>query len=981
MSFAPEATPLAQVLAMLNAALAPDTRLQREANAALQTHSEAPLFVLYLAHILVRLRDAAPATRQIAGLALKAAIDRGYARLEPHVRAQLRAELLGGLLADRAELRRAAANCVTAVVRRRQGLAQWPELPALLRGALESPDPAAQVGALTALDMLAEDTSDQWLHPLEAPALAGPGVGGGASGGSAAGATPLGQVLPQLLDWMRSGHDARVLAASAVRHFCSSGAAGADFSREFFGGYLGILSGLTADKSPRMRFIVLSSLAIVVEAAWAVVQPHAPAVCAFVVSAVSDEADESSMAACDFWASFTQAAIRADEEEREERERRGESPDWLGRNQALLKAHLPTLVPALMRRMRMTGEDIALIPESELRDDVPGAAPDHQQDIRPHVRRSKASAASSSSGCDDDDDDGFGDNGSGGDDNDEARTETVRIKACQALENLSECYESEVALCVVPEIQRLFQSGALGEAHSWLDRELGALALGTVAIGCSDDLEETVLPQCYAFLLSLLRDPSNFVRNITCWVLGRYARWIVKREVEAAGEEGDRYDARFLGAAVQHLTRSVRDPNRMVQKSASSALYVFANEAGIQMAPYAAGVLATACDALPHFQMRSRIALYDMLGRFADESIFDDVLRGTAECEALLKALVPRFLAMGETDPELLPLLDCIVFFAPKVGVHIGGAFPGLFARCIAFVESDLILSLAASQVADEAQPDLSKSVSALDLIDAVFSLPGVGPAAADLLRSPPGSSLISLVSQCVMLPDTSPRCTGFALVGTLSDFAWPHLQPFGEALAKACGDTLVRFIQQPETVKIPTSNNAIWALGKISRHLGPEIKALVTPLTELFPRILQRREGINPVMAQNIATTLGTFAQFCGAEQIVATQGVAWGAWCEAWLQACDRCVDPSERRQALTGFCLAVLASPQPAARIVPLMASVFSNRAEEHAPELRQLVAHVLNGFKTSVGQAAWTSSWDVWQPSVRATLTGVFGVTRD
>jgi WD40 repeat protein len=68
--FVPEPTPLGQVLDMLNAALSPDSRLQREANAAVQSHSEAPLFVLYLAHILVRLHAALPATRQIAGFAL-----------------------------------------------------------------------------------------------------------------------------------------------------------------------------------------------------------------------------------------------------------------------------------------------------------------------------------------------------------------------------------------------------------------------------------------------------------------------------------------------------------------------------------------------------------------------------------------------------------------------------------------------------------------------------------------------------------------------------------------------------------------------------------------------------------------------------------------------------------------------------------------------------------------------------------------------
>jgi len=230
------------------------------------------------------------------------------------------------------------------------------------------------------------------------------------------------------------------------------------------------------------------------------------------------------------------------------------------------------------------------------------------------------------------------------------------------------------------------------------------------------------------------------------------------------------------------------------------------------------------------------------------------------------------------------------------------------------------------------------------------------------------------------MLPDTSPRCTGFALVGTLIDLAWPQVQPFGEALAKACGDTLMRFVRNPEKVEISTYNNAVWALGKLARHLGSEMKAVVIQLAETVSRILQRCEGGSPVLAQNIAVALGALAQHCDASRVVATQGLPWGSWCKAWLQVCDRCIDPGERRQALTGFCLAVLASPHPAARILPQMASVFANRAAEHTPELHQLVVEMLNGVKASAGQAAWESNWAEMEPSVRVALESVFGVTK-
>lgn len=970
MQGAPDPYLLNQVISMLECAL--DPNLQKKANEFLEQNSSNPQFVLYLAHVFVRLREAPPNVRHIAGLTLKTVIDRGYLSLADGIRNGLRQEILDGLVEERSEIRRAAANCITAIVRI-AGLSTWSNLPGLIASALSSSNLAAQNGALEAIVMLAEDTSDQWIYPYDVP-VAGPG--------SSSQSAPLNLVMQPLFQLMVSSEPrTKLLAATAMLHFADG-----DLGKAAFHRYLEMLSILTNDANSQMKCVVIKSLSCIVRGAWDVALPSMSAILTFVVEGVRDIDDDTAKAACEFFDVFSTSAISQDEVEAQMRERAGEGTPWLGSNQALLKPHLSHLVKLLVTRMQMTEEDLALMSyNNDLGDSV-----DRPEDVRPHIRSSSSTAAPVDSegkvlktneenedAEDDDEEDAHG----------EVKTFTVRQAAARTLELLSQCYNTEVATVVIPELQRLFSIG--NDKSRWVERELAILALGTISDGCVDDLASD-LRMLLDFLLTLLKDPYPSVRSISAWTIGRYAKWISDTDTEAV--ENDDEEGLILRACVEHLSSALQDSNRGVQQSTCSALFCFASQSASELAPYADIILFSAMQSLSRYQVRSRISIYDMISRCADESVFDVVLGSgdavsKSRCDAILKELVPRFLRMDSGDPEFCPLFDCLSYLVRPMNAHFGVACSEIFPKSFELISLDLNMARSFAVTNPGQTPDLQRAEIGLDMMDSMFSL---GPAVVDLLDTPAGTGLIELVSQCVALPYSDIRCSGFTLIGTLCDNApWTRLAPHCEKIVNACIDSIHLYSITSPTVRLNTCNNAVWSLGKLAFHIGVHLTPLVVPICERFVKLLIRKEGINSILCQNVAVTLGILAERCSAAAVVSTIGRApykadadWSVWSENWLNACKACTDPAERRQALIGFCHAVSAAPGPLSRLLPLIAATFSSvfdRPNDKNAQVLMAMATVLNNYKSVMG-SQWTSMFDQWPQQVCDNLSQRLGVTR-
>jgi transportin-1 len=1010
-AFAADPAALSQVLAMLTAALAPDSALQARAYAALAENARLPLFAEYLALVFVRggaaagsafAAAAAPPTRLMAGLTLKRAVETGcLAALEPAPRARLRGELLEGLLLEDEQLRRAAANVLAAAVRR-EGLAAWPALPASLCGALDSDAPAAQRGALEALCMLAEDSAAAW---CEEPEEAAEG-GGAAAAGVAARARPVDALLPRLFRWMQapSGR-ARRLAAGALFHLAKGGELG---GAPVYAEYLRLLAALTSDPDVETRRVVLRSLRAVVTVAWEAALPNAGAIVAFVTASVASEDEAAAKEACSFWKHWLGSAIEADEEETQQRLREGKSDDeaWLGRHQGMLKPHLPALALALLGRMRLADADLEKIPASDLTDDAETA--DRDEDVRPVFRarsdggggssgekEGEAAAGRGGGGNGEDGEDGDGDEDGADDDNSdpyaEVTTFTVRQAAAEALDLLANSFNELVVEPLLPELQRLLRGGA-ADAALWKDRDLAMLAVGSLSEGGEAALERH-LPMLIEFMMAFTRDPVPAVRSIAAWVLGRFARWIVDQDVNAEEDAAAAAGAPaggYLGAIVPRLCEALLSPSRRMQRAACNAIFSFAHESNIYMARFAPLVLATARRALPGFQVRSRLALFDMLAACSSAGVFDEAL-GDARPEnlgeriAVLEMLVPRvinsprFRDPPQADVELPALLEALESVARPMGVGFAPACPALFERCVRLLETDVVLALAAAD-AGQPPPDVGLGELALCVVDSMFA--AVGSAAADLL---PNSGLVDLVVRCcVALPlegYEKVRAAAFALLAELCMKAWEQqaLQPFAAPIVRAVSETVAAFAHRGRRGQLRACNNAVWLLMKLAERLGPQLAEAVTPFSELFA-VLLSSSFVNLALLENSAACVGALALHCGAERVVATSVSRFTTWAESWLHAAMRCTDADEKSIALRGFCAAATAAPVEVARFLPAVAGCLALACDSDPPPagVPAAAAELLGRFKAA-NAAEWARLFDSFPAPTQERL-GRLRVTR-
>ncbi|CAM9475745.1 unnamed protein product, partial [Sphacelaria rigidula] len=195
----------------------------------------------------------------------------------------------------------------------------------------------------------------------------------------------------------------------------------------------------------------------------------------------------------------------------------------------------------------------------------------------------------------DDDDDG---------DADGVADWNLRKCAAAALDNLSGTFGPDHVLpALLPALEE-----RLGSPDVW-QRESAMLALGAASEGCIEGLGPH-LPALFTFLNQQQAADTPQLRSISCWVMGRFMRWIVSQE------EQDKY----LLPALHGLMQRVLDSNKKVQEAACSALSVLEEEVGWHLNPHLEHLVRCFAAALAKYQTRSLIVLYDTVGTLADNT-------------------------------------------------------------------------------------------------------------------------------------------------------------------------------------------------------------------------------------------------------------------------------------------------------------------------------------------------------------------------
>jgi transportin-1 len=151
---------LQQILTLLRQSQSPDTQIQREVQARLESLNQYPDFNKYLVYILTKLLDEQEATRSLSGLILKNNAKSHYEKFPDDVRSYIKQECLLAL-GDRSPLIRATVGILITTIVTKGSLEQWPALLEHLYSCLDSPDVNLCEGAFGALQKICEDSADQ----------------------------------------------------------------------------------------------------------------------------------------------------------------------------------------------------------------------------------------------------------------------------------------------------------------------------------------------------------------------------------------------------------------------------------------------------------------------------------------------------------------------------------------------------------------------------------------------------------------------------------------------------------------------------------------------------------------------------------------------------------------------------------------------------------------------------------------------------
>jgi transportin-1 len=570
---------------------------------------------------------------------------------------------------------------------------------------------------------------------------------------------------------------------------------------------------------------------------------------------------------------------------------------------------------------------------------------------------------------------------------------TVRRASASALDSLAEVYGDALLPVILPELQARLSAAGDSDA-AWRAREVGVLALGAISTGCLDAMAGHA-PQLWPLLVGLASgDARPLVRSIALWALSRYVPWLMEMQLlEDAPDADDEADggggasgggpaaggecAKYCDALFGAIAARLGDGNRKVQQAVCAALVHICGEAPDLVSPYARRLVPLLGAAVGRYGAVSRVAAYDVIGALADGA--GSELASPEVAAALLPPLMERYRCLKDVDPELPPLLEAVGYLFTAMGPLLAEAAPPLFARCVALIEHDIVMAMAAAQEQDAADAaghttvggglggrgyaDYPLAVVALDTLGGIVE--GLGASAAPLVASAGGDRLHGLLLECIKQPPPGVRMSSFALLGELAKHAPGWLAP------RAGGYVPFAAVSMRDTpMNLKACNNAIWAVGEMAVVLPAAVAPHAPAVLERLGAVITNDRKPSRPLLENAAVALGRLALAAPA----AVAG-ALPAFCAAWTQCLTFVSDPVERAQAYAGYAAAVERNPTPGLPLLGHMVVAFAVYADA-PPDVRAATAAVLRGYQTSA-PAQWAEAVGRLSPQARERAAQLFG----
>jgi transportin-1 len=699
-----------------------------------------------------------------------------------------------------------------------------------------------------------------------------------------------------------------------------------------FNEYLGALSALAATTtstahSSLVRQWVCKSIVTMLDLRTEYIASHLPAVAQFIMTATAITTDPSShddvnvaLAACEFWLTFAHLDESVVTEEM---------------MHVVATLILPQLIPILLQNMVYSQEQQAdLMAQNELdacHDNtkngmkpvfhISRAKQQHQQQHGSAPAQSGSADESDEEGDDNDDDNDYDDED---DDNNEW---TLRKCSAASLDSLANLFGPEP---ILPIIQPCLQAGLSNVHDPWV-QEACILALGAIAEGCGEAMH-VHMSQLHPYLMNHLlaseqlmssssssgnqQQPNSNatttttmmilpqLKSIAAWTISRYASWAI--EQVQSGVQGH-----LLAQMTEVFLTRLGEKNRRVQVAICSAFGILVEAAGDLMAPYLEHVYrALVQDALPRYQGRSLILLFDVLGTVAD-CCGPSIAEGNLPT-IYMPPLLQMFDRIGKNDPTdrtLLPLMECLASIAMASGTNFQPYALECFEIAMCTIESVQLTLATTDGGVIENEEDVDPIVCAADLLDGLVE--GMTESFPMLVSSSQryGQHFLSVLHALCQHEIASVRMSALAIVGDLARNAPTLLEP-------ALPQLLQEAVQCMDPIQPSVCGNAVWAIGEICVRCQGHAQLLEPFAPALLQNLISLLVGNGPGggggvdipgLTENAAACAGRLAKvnpnFVAPELHRFLLG-----WCDGMAKV----VDPTERRDAFEGFIAAVYANP---------------------------------------------------------------------
>lgn len=566
--------------------------------------------------------------------------------------------------------------------------------------------------------------------------------------------------------------------------------------------------------------------------------------------------------------------------------------------------------------------------------------PDRVQDVKPWVRKDKKKKTPS----DEEDEEPEG----------STESYTLRRVSAHTLDTLALYCGNAISTPLLRHLPSYLESQG-NDHEEWMKRDIGVLALGAVAEGCYDDLEEH-LPKLIPYLVKLTEDCIPAVRAVATWCLSRFGQFICSCEDHTYG----------LTAVFPSVLKRALDGVKHVQWYSMSAVVDFIRHMEDKIEVFVDSITECFTRAAQIYQLKSRMLLFDAVAELAENS--PAVLFYPQFHSNVLKPLVNRYIDLApDQELELLPLMEVIASIAMNTSDKFLDFANPVYQKTKSLLEDQVTTTVSRKDKGEE-PPDLDLLNTSIDLVAGIAE--GIGPSFESLLTENDCPRFLQLLLYCLEEgPDT--RQSVYALFGDISQNAFPCINN-DETLNVILGK-LMKSLNSDNFFEI---NNCIWATGEIICRADSSFAYKYGPtiVEQLLPWFSDLSSA-NRLLLENLGIIIGRLAMV--APDVV---GKYLPQIVTPWCQSLSLITDEQEKYSAFQGLVKLMEQQPQPFLQsfhaVLFTIASWFSTMGQQEDPQgLQSSFGNLIRQFRQHCGDR-WPNIVSQCQPEVRQILSQCF-----